>query len=523
MNDSTGSSDGEGGDKPSGSGKSRKRFRPSKERRVASRGGKGRRSSAVHRLNEQSGATAQRANAQQDQAETGPHLADARRLAFDALTAWRQRSAPIAQVLDDLFARRGADSQQRNLAREIAAGIVRRQATLDVIIDSQTNRPRADIEDSLWTLLQIGTYQQVMLDGIAEHAAIYETVEVAKHLQKPEWAGFINGTLRSVQALVTEEIGATPTSDGVPLAEGRYRLLTEPLFPDPSADFVKYIVRALSYPRWLARRWVARFGEEETLRIAHWFNTPGSLTLRVNATRANRADVITALEEKNINVAAGEMPEAIHVIDRTPVAGLPEFLAGQISVQDSSAIAAARLLAPQPGERILDLCAAPGGKTMHIAELMENRGTVIATDTRDDRLPLISTSAKRLQLKIVSQHLISEDGSDIPLGPFDGVLVDVPCSNTGVMGKRPEVRWRLREEELEELAALQLRLLTDAIARLKLGGRVVYSTCSIEPEENRSVVDRALAAHPRLHLLEERVHVPGHPGDGAYQALLAST
>ena len=196
---------------------------------------------------------------------------------------------------------------------------------------------------------------------------------------------------------------------------------------------------------------------------------------------------------------------------------------GHFTVQDSSAAAAAVLLAPAPGQRVLDLCAAPGTKSTQLAELMENQGQVLAADSHPDRLELIAPAAARLGLSIVEPVLVAESGEDLPTGPFDAVLVDVPCSNTGVLGKRPEARWRLKPDESARLAELQLKLLGQAAGRLAPGGRLVYSTCSIEPIENELVVSRFLDLRPEFEQARRQEHVPGRPADGGFQSLLVRT
>ena len=199
---------------------------------------------------------------------------------------------------------------------------------------------------------------------------------------------------------------------------------------------------------------------------------------------------------------------------------LPGFDEGWFAVQDESAIAAAALVDPQPGQRVLDLCAAPGGKTAHLAALMRNQGRLLATDVDRDRLKRVRETCRRLGVDIVETRVIARDGSDLPDEMFDRILLDVPCSNTGVLGKRPEVRWRLRPDEFAELAGIQAGLLRRACDRLVAAGRLVYSTCSIEPEENRAVVDAVLHDRPDLKLVEEHAHIPGKPADGGYQALV---
>ena len=179
----------------------------------------------------------------------------------------------------------------------------------------------------------------------------------------------------------------------------------------------------------------------------------------------------------------------------------------------------AQALAPQPGMRVLDLCAAPGGKTTHLAELMDNRGYITACDTDPKRLETVTSLCRRLGVKGVETVVLPENG-DLPAGPFDAALVDVPCSNTGVLGRRPEVRWRLKPNEFEFLVRLQTRLLILAAERVKPGGAIVYSTCSIEPQENAGVVKAVLRGMRSLKLEAEHESVPGRPADGGYWARL---
>ena len=183
-------------------------------------------------------------------------------------------------------------------------------------------------------------------------------------------------------------------------------------------------------------------------------------------------------------------------------------------------MSAVELLAPQPGQSVLDLCAAPGTKTTHIAELMQNSGSIIAADKDPERLRRIEENVQRLGLDIIEPIHVSDDLSDLPITLFDAVLVDVPCSNTGVIGKRPEVRTRLMPRDIEELARLQQNLLRNAAQRVKPGGRLVYSTCSIEQQENVSVIRSLLDLSTEFTLIETREFIPGRPSDGGFQALL---
>ena len=234
-------------------------------------------------------------------------------------------------------------------------------------------------------------------------------------------------------------------------------------------------------------------------------------------TRSENEDVaaaVAAIEEQR-PVTRRDAPLRI---DR-----LPGFNEGWFVVQDESAQRVAELLAPQPGETILDLCSAPGTKTTHLAELMRNQGRIIATDASAERLKRVDENCRRLGITIVETKAISTEGMDLPEGPFDAILIDAPCSNTGVLGKRPDARWRIQEDDLEELSRIQLRLLLAAADRLRPGGRIVYSTCSIEPEENSAVLEAAGHFRQKLKLEVMNEIVPGRPADGGFQSLLRST
>ncbi len=455
-------------------------------------------------------------------AQSGPRptTASARKVAFDVLTAWQERGVFASRALDDRSRDAGITRSMRAMAMELSYGIIRRQATIDAVLAKFVDRPRASIEGGLWMLLRLGAYQILLMDGIPPHAAVNETVEVAKQLHRPEWAAVINAVLRALLGAICETGETKPASDRVPLGAGRFRQLDRAVFPSPEKARVEYFVKAHSYPRWLVRDWLSRFGEEETTRLCFWFNTPCPPTIRVNRLRQSPDVVREVLETAGVAIEPGDRPESLRLQESVRLNDLPGFAEGWFSVQDESATAAARLLAPQPGESVLDLCAAPGGKAAHLAELMEDRGSVVAVDTDEERLERVAENARRLQLTSIKCRAVDELGSNLPEGPFDRVLVDVPCSNTGVLGKRPEARWRIDPEEFDDLTGTQERLLSQALDRVKPGGAVVYSTCSIDPRENRALVDRVLAGRNDVSVARETEHRPGMPGDGGYQALL---
>ncbi len=443
----------------------------------------------------------------------------ARDLAFAVLKDWKPKGTFAGERLDELLRKRDVSPQDRRLATELVFGVIRRQATLDALLAPQVSRPRREVEPVLWTLLRLGAYQLTFLAGMADHAAVNETVELVKRSNK-RWGGFVNAVLRKFAASLTDEVLSTPTADGIPLADGRFRLAATKLFADPDENPAAYFADAYSFPSWLAKRWAARFDADELFALGRHFNAPPRVTLRVNHMKSSVEQMLADLKAAGVKAKPGAHPDSIRLTDAPRIEDLPGFADGRITVQDETAMFAATLLDPQPGERVLDLCAAPGTKTTHLAELMNDTGEIVACDVSRDRLARVRENVSRLGLKSVTAVSIGDDGSGLPEGEFDRVLVDVPCSNTGVLGKRPEARWRIAPNDLKELPARQSRLLTLALDRVRPGGRVVYSTCSIEPEENEQVVQQVLAQRDGVAVLESRLHLPGQPADGGFQVAI---
>ncbi len=480
-------------------------------------------------------------------------FADARGITFEALGTFEHRRAFVSDALEQLFYERSVLPSDKGLATEMSYGIARRLATIDAMLNLVCSRPQAMVQDGLWRLMRIGAYQLAWLQSIPAHAAIHETVELAHRLGQSSWAGFLNAVLRRLQrdVLPTEQAGwssqrtladiaANPDPSWLPLREVNSvearqidsmqaedlliegLVLRQSVFPDPSRFRAAHWATVFSYPEWMIDDWCRELGEAEALDRALWFNSSGRMCLRVNLAKTTREATLASLERAGIAASLGRLPESILLERPIPVSELPGFWDGLVSIQDESAMMAAALLAPQPGWRVLDLCAAPGSKTAHMAEQMRNQGEVIACDATPERLPLIRQNSDRLQIDIIQTRRVGMDGSETPDGPFDAALVDVPCSNSGVLGKRPEVRWRYVPGELRELIPIQMRLLRSALDRVRPGGRVVYSTCSCDSRENEQLVREVLNAYPNWELREERRHVPGHPVDGGYAGLLVS-
>lgn len=384
----------------------------------------------------------------------------------------------------------------RRLAQELVLGVLRWRSTLDWLVvqrtDGRTQKPT--VQD----LLRLGLYQLFWLDRVPDHAAVHETVALARELGFGAQSGFINavlrGCIRDRQEIRRRLEGLRDT--------------------DPAT--------AWSFPRWLADRWKERYGAAGLARLCHECNTPPLTFARVNTLRTSPHELTGAwlregvdFTERRFDWTGEGLVFALE--SHPPLRSLASFLQGGFYVQDPSTLLAVHVLSPQPGERILDLCAAPGGKTTWAAQLMQNTGRIVAHDPVEARLALLRENCTRLGVTNVT------DVSALPPPEerFAGILVDAPCSNTGVLRRRVELRWRLEPTELTRLAAVQQGLLAETVARVQPGGRIVYSTCSLEPEENSQVVQRFLEAHPAFTLEVEQALDPLSDGvDGAYVARL---
>jgi 16S rRNA (cytosine967-C5)-methyltransferase len=447
---------------------------------------------------------------------------DARSVALEVLLACQSHKAFVQEALDRQLSRASLSPADRRLATQLAYGVLRRRGTLQALLRPLISRRPDQVEPWLWEVLFLGAYQLAFLTQIPAHAALYETVELAPRFGMPRAKGFINGVLRALLPLLTERRGSEPASDALPLEGGEYRLLARPVFPDPAASPADYLAAAFSLPRWLVQRWLARHAPEECYRLGFWFAGPGPLTLRCNPLRTSREVLLAALADAGLSAEPGEHPQAVRLQGHAPVRELPGYGEGWFCVQDESAMRVASALSPRPGDHVLDLCSAPGGKSTHLAELMQDRGEVLVCDVSAERLETVKSLAGRLGLTCIEACVLDggrEEECLLP-GPFDAALVDVPCSNTGVLGRRPEVRWRLRPGDIQELVRVQARLLRLAAGRVREGGAVVYSTCSIEEEENGALVRAVLDALPGFALEAEEAAVPGRPADGGYWARL---
>ena len=370
------------------------------------------------------------------------------------------------QMMDRELAEGRLSGPDRGLFAELVFGVLRRQGTLDHILSQLLEQPLGKLEPLAQILLRLGLYQLVYLDRIPESAAVNETVNLTKQAV-PRASGLVNAVLRNY-----------------------LRRRDTISFPDPFTAPAASIAARHSHPVWLVNQWLDQLGPEEAEQLAEASSCQPPLTLRANTLRITREELLSRFRDNGIDaVSCRFSPHGLQVEGRHHIPGLPGFREGLFAVQDEASQMAGLLLGAQPGERVLDACAAPGGKATHLAQIMDNQGELLAMDISRNKLPLIQEAAQRLGISIISTRAadLLQSGA-FPANAFDRVLLDAPCSGLGVIRRNPEAKWRLTPADFTRLAATQKTLLKNAARLLKPGGTLVYSTCSTTVEENEAVV-----------------------------------
>jgi 16S rRNA (cytosine967-C5)-methyltransferase len=403
----------------------------------------------------------------------------------------RQKGEYIESLLDSALKKHELKSEDRGFLQELVYGVVRWELTLDWLIAQKSGGKLQ--KEIVQTLLRLALYQMFWLERVPSYAAVNETVEICKKRGLQAQAKFVNAVLRSYDRE----------------REMTRQRLSELKGTKPAIG--------LSHPEWLWRRWEKEWGSERAIRLLEWNNSPPAVFARVNTLKTSAADLLKIWSVEGVKgeaVNLGWVAEnTVFQLESYPsLARLRSFMEGLFYVQDPSTLLAPTLLGAQTGESILDLCAAPGGKTTYIAQLIKNDGRIVAQDIDPKRLKMVQENAERL-----GANCVITEGADDAL--FDRVLVDAPCSNTGVMRRRVELRWRIEPEEIKRLAHTQIKLLQVAAERVRVGGVLLYSTCSLERDENQVVVGRFLAENNVFTLDHERQLTPMSDGvDGAYCA-----
>jgi 16S rRNA (cytosine967-C5)-methyltransferase len=388
-----------------------------------------------------------------------------RAVAYAVLRRVFEQDAWTDRALHGEARRAGLDARDRALATQLAYGAVQRAATLDHVIATLAGRPVAKLQPPLLAALRLGTFQLVFLDGVAAHAAVGESVELAK-ADAPRGAGLVNAVLRRASREGRALVEALPDST-------------------PAEAALKH-----SHPEWIAALWFEALGAEDARALLAAGNRPAEAALRANTLRIGAPALAAALPVQSR--PAEHLPEGLVLEGAFDAFGSPLWEQGAFMPQSRAAMAVARILGPRPGERVLDLCAAPGGKTTHLAALMEGEGAVVAVERHPGRAQALARTTERMGAAIVEVR-VGDAAEPHEAAAYDRVLVDPPCSDLGTLASRPDARWRKQPDGPAALAAVQGAILDAGAAALRPGGTLVYSTCTISPAENERVVEAFLA------------------------------
>ncbi|MEK7951914.1 16S rRNA (cytosine(967)-C(5))-methyltransferase RsmB [Luteolibacter soli] len=410
-----------------------------------------------------------------------------RRAAVSILRAWTKGHAYAENLIERHASRNDLSSADRALLNAIVLGVLRNLRLLDHWIGELR---KGKLDDETRDILRVGLCQLLILE-LPDHAAVFETVELGKSASR----GLINAVMRRAAATKKKLLDLSEVPPAV----------------------------ACSHPDWLLKRWKKAYGKDEAIELMLFNNQPAPTIARINPLAPASADLPPAprSQEEDEETTVPDLPDGFFQIEGPIPTQL--LASGAIYIQDPATRHCVDLLDPRPGERILDACAAPGGKAFLIAAAQRGGKDLICTDSNEKRLPRLRENLERLHIKDteIDCHDWSTPAPAKWHASFDAILLDVPCSNTGVFRRRVDVRWRIKPSDITELTKLQRQIIENALPCLKPGGRLVYSTCSIEAEENTGLIEALLADHPELSLEGTHQALPQRDGtDGAFAALL---
>ena len=410
-----------------------------------------------------------------------------RRLASEILFKVDSRKAYADILLDQTLRIAALNERDRALLTELTYGTLRWRGSIDARLIGNLRRPLAQVDPHLRNLLRLTCYQLLYLDRVPEYAAVNEAVEIAKIYGGRKAAGFVNGVLRNFLRKEPAQIASPPDATPVSLA-------------------VEY-----SHPEWLVQRWLDEFGAVEAPALMRANNEKPPLVVRTNLLKCGRDELIHRLSAAGTEAkASAYSPQGVLLPAGGAVESLPGFNEGWFQVQGEASQLVTYLLSPLAGERILDACAAPGGKSTHIAELMHDEGEIISVDASARGIEKIRQNVNRLGLQsICALHAdITEENPQLGGSPFDRILVDAPCTGLGTLRAHPEIKWQRNENDVRRLSGLQLRILNRVAGYLKHGGILVYSTCTLNDDENDHNTENFLANHPEFELQDAARYLP---------------
>lgn len=420
-------------------------------------------------------------------------IAPARRAAYEVLRAVSAGRTTLPDALERARPHL-PDARDRALAAEIVTGTLRWRGRLDWILERIASRDPARLDPEVLDILRLGLYQILFLDRVPAAAAVDDAVSLTKRAGKRSAAGFVNAVLRRV------------ARDGAPPLPSRPGAVATSADREAALDFLSI---TQSHPRWLSARWLDRLGFEAAAAWVAFDNEEAPVTLRANRLATTRDELAAHLAKAGVETTPTRYAPDGLVVTGGRLIGHPDVDPSLFVIQDEASQLVIEMTGAAPGQRVLDACAAPGGKTIGLAGRMRGRGLLVAADVRARRVALLRRTLAAAGAKDV-KVLIADAAAPLPFAPiFDLVLLDAPCTGLGTLRRDPEIRWRRTERDIEASAARQRRMIAEAARVVAEGGRLVYSTCSSEPEENQQVVEAFLASHggfapiPRSRLVAE--------------------
>ncbi|UCD28367.1 MAG: 16S rRNA (cytosine(967)-C(5))-methyltransferase RsmB [Planctomycetota bacterium] len=454
----------------------------------------------------------------------------AREAAFDVLWDIRAGRRTAREAIDALLEADRLPGPELGLTMELVMGVIRHRLTLVRLLGSMTDRDWKYINPPVQNILMLGAYQLIWLDRIPAFAAVNEAVEQAKSRGSKRSGQFVNAVLR--QLLREIEHRRLPTSQvdtirAVPIDRHTCCQFRKPIFSDPAIRPIEHLADTTSHPLWLVSRWVHCFGMDQAIEICRAGMYRPPMFIRPNKLRVGVSELITRLSDGGCDAQPAESGEALVILHAAGFTKTAAFREGLCQPQDRTAMLPVQAMDLSPGKVVVDLCAGLGTKTTQMAEIMENKGTVIACDKDETKLVLLRANCERLGLSIVRTVLLANlEKETANLATIDWILIDAPCSNSGVLARRPDARYRIDQRTLDSLSSVQLNLLDEASRLAGPQTRMMYSTCSIEREENEDIVVQFVSSHSGWRMFDSRKTMPSagsEPADwrdGGYWAIL---
>ena len=425
-------------------------------------------------------------NSENSKEESIGYFNSARGSAIMILSRFERSDAYLEKLIDHEIRAKNFSQLDKSLLYEIVHGVIRWRWKLDYILTGFYHGDYMKCLNIVKNALRLALYQIMFLDKVPDSAAVNESVEIIKKIQGDKIAGIVNAVLRNI----------TRNIDNI-----RY--------PDKDEDVSYHLSVMFSYPRWMVRKWLDRFGHEETEKLLEANNRKPDITIRLNSMKTDLNEIENELKKLDVNFQKSiiiNQSLRLHLLKRD-ITTLDIFKLGKISVQDESASLAVVLASPEPGSRVLDICAAPGGKSFFCAEIMGDNGSITSIDKYSSKVKILEDSIARLGYKSITA--MAGDAAKITFDEkFDLVIADVPCSGLGTIAKKPDIKWKREREDVVNIAKTQRKIIENAAEQVAPNGVLLYSTCTIEPEENQDVINWFLENHPEFSLDRAEKYIP---------------